>query len=131
MSENVENLQRAIDAAGSGDRGTWLELADPDLEWIPVSDWPETDPIRGREAVWDFMVAANEPWEPGIYEIVEAIDEGDIVAAHLRRDLRGKSSGAEVEYDYWVVLAARDGKAIRIEFFDDRAAALEAAGLSK
>jgi hypothetical protein len=54
--------------------------------------------MRGRERVWDFLVAADEPWEPGAYELDEVSDGGDHVAARMRRDLRGKSSGVEVEY---------------------------------
>jgi ketosteroid isomerase-like protein len=127
--ENVKRLHRAFDAFTRRNKVAWLELCDPDLEWAPVGDWPETNPIRGREAVWDFIVAADEPWERGTYEVVEVIDGDDMVVSHLRRDLRGKSSGVEVEYDYWLVLVFRDGKAFRAEFFADRDTALEAAGL--
>ena len=84
--ESIQMFQRALDAFAEGDKSAWFELADPDIEWVPVSDWPETDPVRGREAVWAFMEAANEPWEPGDYEMSEAIDGGDRLAARLRRD---------------------------------------------
>jgi ketosteroid isomerase-like protein len=42
--------------------------------------------------------------------------------------MRGKASGAKVVWSYWVVFTLRDGKAVRIEWFGDRAEALEAAG---
>jgi ketosteroid isomerase-like protein len=127
--ENVERLHRAFDAFTRRDKVAWLELCDPDVELAPIGDWPETDPIHGAEAAWDFLVAADEPWERGPYELVEVIDGDDKIVAHQRRDLRGKSSGVEVEYDYWLVLTVRDGKAHRVEWFADRGAALEAAGL--
>jgi ketosteroid isomerase-like protein len=127
--ENVERMHRAFDAFARRDKVAWLELCDPDVEFAPVGDWPETDPIRGREAGWDFLVAADEPWERGPYEVVEVIDGDDKVVARQRRDLRGKSSGVEVEYDYWLVLTFRDGKALRGEWFANRETALEAAGL--
>jgi ketosteroid isomerase-like protein len=129
--EDVERMHRAFDAFARRDKAAWLELSDPDLELAAVGDWPETDPIRGREAAWDFLVATDEPWEPGPYELVEVIDGDDKIVAHQRRDLRGKSSGVEVEYDYWVVLTVRDGKALRLEWFADRETALEAAGLGE
>jgi len=44
--------------------------------------------------------------------------------------MRGKASGVDVEYNYWVVATFRDGKARRIQWFIERADALEAAGLS-
>ena len=112
------------------DKAAWDELCDPNLEVVPVGDWPEGE-IQGREAAWDFFIAADEPWEPGTYEVVEFIDGGDQGVAHLRRDMKGKSSGVEVEYDYWLVLTFRNEKAVRAEWFDARQKALEAAGLKE
>jgi ketosteroid isomerase-like protein len=129
--ENVEAMRRGFDAFARGDKAAWFETCDPEVEVAPVGDWPETDRIRGREAAWDFFVAADEPWEPGQYELVEVIDAGDKVLARQRRDLRGKASGAEVKYDYWLVFTFRDAKALRLEWFADRTEALEAAGLSE
>ena len=128
--ENVETMRRGFDAFARGDKAAWFETCDPEIEVAPVGDWPETDPIRGREAAWNFFVATDEPWEPGPYELVEVIEGDDKVLARQRRDLRGKSSGIEVEYDYWTVFTFRDGKAQRLEWFADREAALEAAGMS-
>jgi ketosteroid isomerase-like protein len=128
--ENVERMRRAFEAFTRRDRVAWCELCDPDVEVTPVGDWPETD-VRGREAVWDFLVAADEPWEPGPYEMVEVIDADDKVVARQRRNLRGKSSGVEVEYDYWVVFTFRNAKAVRAEWFDARSEALQAVGLSE
>ncbi len=123
-------MHRAFDAFTRGDKVAWCELCDPDVEIAPVGDWPERE-IRGREAAWDFLVAADEPWEPGPYEMAEVIDGDDQVVAHQRRDLRGKTSGVEVEYDYWVVFTFRNGKAVGAEWFDARLEALEAAGLQE
>ena len=121
-------LRRALEAFARGDKAAWDELCDPNVEVVPVGDWPEGE-IRGREAAWDFFVATEEPWEPGSYEMVEVIDGGDHVVTRLQRDMRGKSSGVEVQYDYWLVVTSRDGKALRLEWFELREEALEAAGL--
>jgi ketosteroid isomerase-like protein len=129
--ENVERMHQAFDAFARRDKSAWLELADPDLELAAVGVWPESVPIRGAEAAWEFLVATDEPWEPSPYQLVEVIDADDRIVAHQRRDLRGKSSGVEVEYDYWFVLTVRDGLAHRIEWFADREAALETLGLSE
>jgi ketosteroid isomerase-like protein len=89
---------------------------------FPVDDWPETK-LRGREVVWDFLLASEEPWEPGPYEATEITAGSEVVAVRLQRELRGRASGAEVDYDYWVVFAFREGRIIRIEWFhaqDDR-----------
>jgi ketosteroid isomerase-like protein len=129
-AENVEGMRRTFDAYSRRDREGWLKGCDPELEVVPVGEWPETDTIRGGEAAWDFLMAAEEPWEPGVFELTEVVDGDDKVVARQRRTMRGRASGVEVEYDYWVVLTYRGGKALRVEWFDDRATALEAAGLA-
>lgn len=96
------------------------------------SDWPESAPIRGPEAVWDFFLSNMEPWEESSIELGELIDAGsDKVVAEQRAEVRGKLSGASVPWRYWVVATYRDRKAVRSEWFTDRAEALEAAGLSE
>src|SRR2546423_13211649 len=112
--ENKEKVRNAFDAFSRRDQKAWSELCDPDFEAIPVGDWPEGH-IRGRKAVWDFLITVEEPWEPGSYELTEVIEGGDQVLARQRRDLRGRASGVEVEYDYWVVFTFRNGKACRAE----------------
>jgi ketosteroid isomerase-like protein len=128
--ENVDRMRQAQVAFERGDKDAWRALVHPDVEVVPIGDWPEGY-IQGREQVWDFFVAANEPWEPGTYELDEVSDGGDRIAARMRRELRGKSSAVKVEYDYWVVFTFRDGLFARAEWFEGRQEALEAAGLQK
>ena len=127
--ENVDRMRQSQAAFERGDKDAWCAFVHPDVEVVPIGDWPEGH-IQGRDAAWDFFVTVEEPWEPGRYELDEVADGGDYVAARMRRHLRGKSSGVEVEYDYWVVLTIRDGMFARAEWFEDRQDALEAAGLS-
>jgi ketosteroid isomerase-like protein len=127
---NVEAVHQAFDAFTRRDKAAWFEGCDPDLEVVPTGGWPEGE-IRGREAGWDFLVTTDEPWEPGPYELREIVDGDDKVVARQQRRMRGKSSGVEVDYDYSVVFTFRDDKVIRVEWFEARSAALEAAGLSE
>jgi ketosteroid isomerase-like protein len=130
--ENVETLHRGMDAFNRRDRTAWLALCDTEYETVPSDDWPEIEPIRGPEAVWDFYVQADEPWEKGDYECVDVLDAGnDRVVARMWRRARGKASGASVDYSYWVVVTFRKGKLFRIRWFEDRKAGLEAVGLSE
>ncbi len=57
--ENVERLHRAFDAFARRDKAAWLELCDPDLELAPIGNWPETPPIHGAEAAWDFLLVGD------------------------------------------------------------------------
>jgi ketosteroid isomerase-like protein len=128
--ENVEAVRRTVDAFNRGDRTTWLALRDQDCEIIPVGDWPGPRAIRGGEAGWDFYRDAVQTLEGRVS--AELVDAGPHkVLAHQRHEARGRSSGAEVEVNYWIVITLSEGKILRDEWFVNRADALEAAGLSE
>jgi hypothetical protein len=94
--------------------------------------WPEADEIHGREAAWDFYVEVADAFEQHLVSGVEIEDAGaEKILVHYRNDLRERTSGAEVEIDYWVVVTFRQGKVLRDEWFADRTEALEAAELSE
>ena len=119
-----------MEALNRGDRTTFLALCDPEVENIPPRDWPESEPIRGREAVWDFYIETTSLWDKRSVEYAEIMEVGDDkIVAELRQDVRGKASGVPVEWAFWQVVTLRKGRAIRIEFFPDRAEALSAVGL--
>ena len=130
--ENVEITRQSMNAFNRRDREAWLAIFDPDAEMIPVPEWPEQEPIRGAEAIWDFYLEVAGTWEEGLGEHGEVIDAGpDKVVANNRRDARGRTSGAAIEFSYWTVDTYRNGKIVRMEWFTNRAEALQAAGLSE
>lgn len=88
----------------------WLESCDPEFENVPPPDWPESAAIRGPEAVWDFYVESQDPWEGSVFELGEVIDAGDKLVFEIRANMRGKASGAGVAWCYWQVLTLRRGK---------------------
>ena len=126
---NVELFREALDAFNRRDKAAWLAFYDPEFENVPPRDWPEAAAIKGPEGTWDFYVESQEPWEGAPFEVGELIDAGDKVVAETLAQVRGKSSGAAVAWSYWHVVTFRDGKALRSEWFTERAEALEAAGL--
>jgi ketosteroid isomerase-like protein len=130
--ENVELVRHAYVALTQGDEDTLRDLAIPEF----VFDFSRRlmDPIvlRGREeAIAYFLSETREvlddwpAWEPQ-----ELIDADDHVVAYVRIGARGKASGVEVEAYVWHLWTVRDGKLVEHSYFgDDRAAALEAAGI--
>lgn len=130
--ENVETLRQAVDAVNRRDKALWRAACDPEIENIPPRDWPESEPTRGPDAIWDFYVEAMDSWGTGIYEITEIteVSHGDLVA-HIRGELQGKVSGAPVIFSFWQVVKMRNGTAVRIEWFTDRGDALKAVGLAE
>ena len=81
--ENVEALQRAIEAYNRGDKAAWVAEVHLDAKTFPTPDWPEQGPFIGAEA-WDFYERAEEIWgdtsRPAPQEW-EIIDAGDTIFA--------------------------------------------------
>ena len=124
-------MRRTLDAFNRGDKAAWVAEHDPNVVMIPARQWPENTPIRGAEAIWDFYLAATDTWDEGVSQIGEAIDAGDTLVVNNRREARGVASGANVEFSYWIVATFRSGKPVRLEWFADRAEALQAARLAE
>jgi ketosteroid isomerase-like protein len=130
---NVEIIRRATDAFDRHDRAAWHAAVDPDAVMVPAHEWPETAPMRGAEAIWDFYAQVTATWEvdQGI-EVRETIEApGGVLVVNYVREARGAASGAPFEFNYWTVNAFRRGKLARIDWFADRDEAFEAAGLSE
>ena len=132
--ENVELVRRAYAALTRGDEDTLRGLALPEL----VLDFSRRliDPIvlRGRDkALAFFLSQAREAWDDlPAWEPQEFVDADDKVVTYVRTTARGKGSGVEVEAYVWNLWTFSDGKLVEHTYFgDDRAAALEAAGLSE
>jgi ketosteroid isomerase-like protein len=61
----------------------------------------------------------------------EAWEEAETTLVTVRFHGRGRASGVEVETRFHEVYTLRDGKVLRIDEYEHRAEALEAAGLRK
>ncbi|HZA90234.1 MAG TPA: nuclear transport factor 2 family protein [Solirubrobacterales bacterium] len=131
--ENVEIVRRAYVALTRGDAEVLRDLAPPDFT-VDFSR-RRVDPfvLRRDEMLAFFIGQSRETWEGWpTYEPKELIDAGDVVVAFIRTSARGKLSGVEVDALVWNVWTFRDGKPIKFTYFgEDRAAALQAAGLSE
>ena len=132
--QNVEIVRRLYALITRGD-DRLLDLLAPDF----VVDFSRrlVDPFVARdldpEALTAFFNEARETWgDLPAWEPEELIDAGDKVFAFIRTSARGKASGAEVEARVANVWTFRDGKPVELKYFgEDRAAALEAAGLGE
>jgi ketosteroid isomerase-like protein len=132
LRENAEIVRQGNDALHRQDKMAWLATIDPDAVMVPAGQWPEEGPICGAEAIWDFYVQVAAAWEERPYEVGDFFEAGgDALIVNVRRDARGKASGATVEFNYWALMSFRRGTVVRTEWLADRAEALEAAALSE
>ena len=65
--ETVEILRQVTEAFNRRDRDAWLLLHDPELEFRADPEWPESETVRGRDAVWEFIADIVEAWEPAVF----------------------------------------------------------------
>jgi ketosteroid isomerase-like protein len=136
--ENVDLVRRAYVALTRGDGNALHDLAASEF----VVDFSRrlVDPfvLRGRDEAFQLFFAQSsqtwgEPWDEWpAWEPQELIEADDNVVALIRYSAQGKGSGVEVDAHIWNLWTFREGKLVEFKYFgDDRAAALEAAGLSE
>jgi ketosteroid isomerase-like protein len=133
-SENVEVVQRVIDAHDRGDVEAVFATYDPAIEWhlgqleAPASDFELV--YHGHEGVRDFWRQWYAAWETVTFEYEELLDAGPRVIAILSQSMRGRSSGVELDWkSYAQVWTVRNGMVTRVEFFPTRADAVAAVAL--
>lgn len=92
--------------------------------------WPEPGPIQGFETVREQFARNKDSWGEEHVEIDEIRElDSERVLTQIRWLTTGKESGIAFESPVTQLFTLREGKVVRVEFYFDRAAALEAAGV--
>jgi uncharacterized protein len=123
--EDVELLKSAYEALNRGDTEAALEVLEPGAEWCEHSTLPEAGTYHGRDAIKRFLERFLESWHEFRQEVERIVVDGDRVALLLHSFAVGKGSGVEVESRYAHVWTMRNGRAVRVDTYDDLTAALE------
>jgi uncharacterized protein len=131
--ENVERVRRAYDAWNRRDFDVVIEVVDPEIEWTMVGGprfLGTEGTYHGHDGVREYWRLLIEPWDELDIEIEETRAAGDLVVAFVRFHAKARE-GLEVEAPFVHLLDFRHGTLIRFRSFDNRAEALEAAGLEE
>ena len=132
--ENVEVVRRVtdvMDAEGfEAAFPVFLDAAHSDLEWREDPAWPGSATYRGVEQVRQVIVDRMDTLDFD-QQTEDLIPVDDKVVALVRWRGRGKASGAQGEISLAIVWTVRERAITRLEFFLDRAEALEAVGLAE
>jgi ketosteroid isomerase-like protein len=129
--ENVQIVKRGFMALVEDDWPTALAALDPDIE-VHDFDAPDSGIYRGHEGFrkwlsnWD---AGWEEWRPDNIEFQPG-KNGQVIAL-FKMIAKGKGSGIEIERDDAIVYRLDAGRIVRMEYFNRRDEALQAAGLSE
>ena len=129
--ENVDKVRDFIDAYNRRDFDAVIEWFDPEIDFV-LPAHQSADSGRGPDHVIRFFEGIDETFDELRLLPQEFIDGGHRVATRLRHYAHGKGSGLVLDEElYHQVTTFRGGRIVRIEYFADWNAALEAAGLSE
>ena len=128
--ENVETVRAIFEPTARGEFSRWFDEVTDDFVFVTSPDIPDAGTYLG-EAARDWVTAWVESFEGHTIEASDFIDGGDRVFFEIFQRGRPRGSEVPVEGRWWVVTTLREGAVARVEVFDDRGHALEAAGLSE
>jgi ketosteroid isomerase-like protein len=128
--ENVEIVRAIFEPVARGDFSQWFDQTTDDFVFVTSPEVPDAGTYRG-EAARDWVTAWIESFEGHTIEASDYIDGGERVFLEIFQ--RGRPHGSEVSVEgrWWVVMTLRGGAVARLEVFDKRDMALEAAGVSE
>ena len=126
--ENVETVRKVFEAS---DLRATVEWLDPDVEWWDRGDEPTPTIHRGHDAVLAYLNELDAFIADFDVEPKEFIDAGEYVVAVVRMRTKGLGSGIELNRQDAVVYRCDHGKISRVDYYNNKEQALEAAGLSE
>ena len=135
--QNVEIVRRVYEALARRDTDAVLALYDPNVTWdatrgTKLGGLVGAGTFHGHKGLSDWTRQWNDAWEDSEWSLDESIDAGENVVALVSAQARGRASGARVEgfmgAGVWTI---RNGKIVRVVWFQTREEALEAAGLNE
>ena len=124
MGAPTEVVLAAYDSFNRGEIEPILDLLHPDVEWIPPPTSLEPRPLRGRDAVREYL--APNFFETQTAEPLETIEQGNRLLVVARVRARGRGSGIELDETAYHLLTIEDGRTVRFEVHVDRVEALSA-----
>ncbi len=132
MSQETVEIVRKIFEAIAARQPPAPELVSPEVEFIPYLANVDGQVYRGIEGVtsWlDEMDTAFEEVRPQLRS-VRALDDRHVLTLGQTL-LRGKGSGAAINFEWAQLIQVEDGRVTSIRIFRGEPEALEAAGLSE
>jgi ketosteroid isomerase-like protein len=129
-AQDVETISEGVAALKRGDLDGMMAALDPDVELVTLKSVLDGSEYRGHEGLRRWLADMREDWtewELALDEVQEVAPDRILVKAHM--SLRGQSGVALDQPAAWLC-QMRAGRATKIQFFADPAAALKAAQVS-
>ena len=131
MSQDAVGLVlRMFDAWNAGDMDAVVAFHAADVEVQTDPRFSEVGTLAGRDEARRWYEGIRDAWEDGGVAMPgESKTVGDRVLAPCQWGGRGKASGIETYIEVYCLASVRCGMVTRMEYYFDKAEALEAAGL--
>ena len=122
----LEIVRSTYAAYSRGDVDAVLELMHPDVDWHPPPTSVDPQPLRGRDAVREYLA-------PNFFDIqraepLEVTVEGNRVLVEAHVQARGAGSGVVIDGMAWHLYEFEDDLVVRFEAYVDRDQAMAAFG---
>jgi ketosteroid isomerase-like protein len=130
VSVNVQLRNGAVRdflVAFESDDDAFRQTLHPEVEWCPIDE--NRVPLHGVDAALRNRNAWLDTWDEHRLDVDEVVEDGDDVVALIHITGRGRLSGATGNVRFYAQVRVRDSKVAYIYDHEDRAAAIEAAGL--
>jgi ketosteroid isomerase-like protein len=125
--ENVNSLRWILQEL-FGARRIRPELLAEDAEWVNPHDAVEPGTRRGADSFNAAISAVFDTWDDVRFDTERVIDRGDDIVALGRLCGRVHDAGMEVASAHGQIWTFRDGRVVRMRWFNSHRETLEAAG---
>jgi ketosteroid isomerase-like protein len=127
--ENVDVVKRGFEHFMATGEPHW-ESFHGEVE-VYDHDTMDQGEYRGHAGVARWLEDWTAAWSHFTMEPEEFLDIGERVVMVFRMRATGLSSGVVLERQDAMLFTVRDGKVVRVDYYNDRAEALKAAGLAE
>jgi ketosteroid isomerase-like protein len=124
----AEELARRWIGSFEDDPDGFRETLHPDIVWFPFED--NHSPSQGIDGAMRIRNHWMESWDEMQAEVEEVVGDAESVIATVHAVAQGKASGVQVDVRLYFHFKVRDDKIVYVYEHQDKADALEAAGLS-
>ena len=127
--ENIELVQATVEHFAETGEPVWDTLHE-DVE-VHDHDILDAGEYRGHAGFGRWLEDWAAAWLEFSTEPEEFLDVGDRVVMVFRMKATGRTSGVAVERQDAMVFEVRNGKTVRLDYYNDREEALKAVGLER